>query len=75
MVKHPEDDTLDLCCGRRRCPKFDRKPGGFEITDKDAAPGVVIEMSDEQALKWARWTLAKLQGAPAQCIPELHSDV
>ena len=57
----PVTDTLDLCCGGKKCPVLrDLGPDGFEIVDLDQADRP-IRLTREQAALVAPWMVQRLE--------------
>lgn len=55
----PSDDTLDFCCGGRKCPKIEHKNGRFLVSD-DAAGSTPVALTDEQMIATVRFAAARL---------------
>lgn len=50
----PNDDVLDFCCGRRKCPVLRREADAIVIADPDQASGE-IRLTREQVSTIAPW--------------------
>lgn len=55
----PSPDTLDFCCGGRKCPKIEHKNGLFRFSD-DAQGAAPVELTEEQMVAAVRFGAARL---------------
>lgn len=57
--RDPSNDTLDFCCGGRKCPKIKHENGRFLVSD-DAAGSTPVALTDEQMIETVRFAAARL---------------